>query len=204
MTIGQRIRYCRNLRGISQTQLALSSGIHPVSVRKYETDKMQPQPEQILRLADALQVSYFALAGVDMAGIDGTRQTDTMSLLMILVNAGVLKINTPFSENGEQDIDNTTFSLQAGNIDAFHFRIKGIKKEHKLSDIELLSTYPSTTKNLLTWQNKKAAYQQAAQSIEAKKHPSEEDQANLHTLKEELEAYELQIQAEDYLTNPPS
>ena len=198
MTIGQRIRYCRTLRGISQTQLALDSGVHPVSVRKYETDKMQPQPEQILRIAEALHVSYSALAGVDMAGIDGTRQTDTMSLLMILANAGILKIISPILSSGEPDIDNTTFSFQAGLTDVFNPRVKGTDEEIELSDIELLPKYAIAAQSLTTWQKKKAAYQAAAK--EAGDNPSEEAQAKLHTLKEDLEAYELQIQAENYLT----
>ncbi|MEF9880466.1 MAG: helix-turn-helix transcriptional regulator [Clostridia bacterium] len=203
MTIGQRIRYCRTLRGISQTQLALDSCVHPVSVRKYETDKMQPQPEQILRIAKALHVSYSALAGVDMAGIDGSRQTDTMSLLMILVNAGILKIDSPLLSNGETDIHNTTFSLQTCLTDVFNLRVKGADQKVELSDIELLPKCAIAAQSLTTWQKKKAAYQEAAK--ETGDNLSEEDQARLHTLKEDLEVYELQIQAEDYLTKiPPS
>lgn len=198
MTIGQRIRYCRTLRGISQTQLALDSGVHPVSVRKYETDKMQPQPEQILRIAGALHVSYSALAGVDMAGIDGTRHTDTMSLVMILVNAGILKINSPILPSDEPDIDNTTFSLQACLTDVFNLRVKDTNQMVELSDIELLPKCSIASQSLTTWQKKKAAYQEAAK--EAGENPSEKEQATLRALKEDLEACELQIQAEDYLT----
>lgn len=203
MTIGQRIRYCRTLRGISQTQLALDSGVHPVSVRKYETDKMQPQPEQILRIAEALHVSYSALAGVDMAGIDGTRQTDTMSLLMILVNAGILKLDTPILSNDEPDIDNTTFSLQAGLADVFNLRVKGTNQKIDLSDIELLPKRAITAQSLTTWQKKKAAYQEAAKNVRNNENPTEAEQATLHALKDELEAYELQIQAEYSLTKTP-
>lgn len=199
MTIGQRIRYCRNLRGISQTQLALDSGVHPVSVRKYETDKMQPQSEQILRIAEALHVSYSALAGVDMAGIDGTRQTDTMSLLMILVNAGILRINSPSLPNGEPDIHNTNFSLQTGFADIFNLRVKGTDQRIELSDIELLPKCAIAAQSLTTWQKKKAAYQAAAKNAENNENPTEAEQATLHAQKEDLEAYELQIQAEDYL-----
>ncbi|MBQ6699210.1 MAG: helix-turn-helix transcriptional regulator, partial [Oscillospiraceae bacterium] len=60
MTIGERIKFFRKSRGITQSQLAKLSGVHPVSVRKYETNKMVPQPEQIRRIADALAVSYYA------------------------------------------------------------------------------------------------------------------------------------------------
>lgn len=47
MTIGEKIRYCREQIGITQGKLAELTGIHPVSIRKYETNKMQPQPPQL-------------------------------------------------------------------------------------------------------------------------------------------------------------
>ena len=47
---------------MTQSQLAERTGIHPVSIRKYETNKTIPQPEQIRRIADVLCVSYTAIA----------------------------------------------------------------------------------------------------------------------------------------------
>ena len=61
MTVGDRIRFYRKVRGLTQAQLAAASSIHPVSIRKYETNKMTPQPAHIAMLASALDVSYFAL-----------------------------------------------------------------------------------------------------------------------------------------------
>ena len=40
MTIGEKIKYCRKQIGITQDKLAELTGIHPVSIRKYETNKM--------------------------------------------------------------------------------------------------------------------------------------------------------------------
>ena len=62
MTIGDKIRYLRTRMGITQGELADLSGIHPVSIRKYETNKMTPQAQQIEKIADALGVSSFAIA----------------------------------------------------------------------------------------------------------------------------------------------
>lgn len=56
MTIGEQIRYYRRMAGITQEQLAQLSGIHPVSIRKYETNKMIPQIPQIKKIAKALDV----------------------------------------------------------------------------------------------------------------------------------------------------
>ena len=51
MTIGEKIKYCRKQIGITQDKLAELTGIHPVSIRKYETNKMQPQPPQLEKIA---------------------------------------------------------------------------------------------------------------------------------------------------------
>ena len=69
MTIGEKIKYCRKQIGITQDKLAELTGIHPVSIRKYETNKMQPQPPQLEKIAAALGVSYNALNGSDTAGL---------------------------------------------------------------------------------------------------------------------------------------
>lgn len=61
MTIGEKIKYFRSRIGITQVKLAELSGIHPVSIRKYETNKMTPQTEQIDKIAEALGVSSFAI-----------------------------------------------------------------------------------------------------------------------------------------------
>ena len=57
MTIGEKIKYCRKQIGITQDKLAELTGIHPVSIRKYETNKMQPQPPQLEKIAAALDGS---------------------------------------------------------------------------------------------------------------------------------------------------
>ena len=61
MTIGKKIKFLRKRVQITQNDLAMKSGIHPVSIRKYETNKMKPQVEQIEKIANALSVSPFAL-----------------------------------------------------------------------------------------------------------------------------------------------
>lgn len=57
MTIGEKIKYFRTLIGITQGRLAELSGIHPVSIRKYETNRMVPGVEALSRIAKALNVS---------------------------------------------------------------------------------------------------------------------------------------------------
>lgn len=182
---------------MTQTQLALASGIHPVPVRKYETDTRQPLPEQIQRLTDTLQVSCFALAGIESAQLDGSRYSDITSLLLMLVNAGILDIHCPVLPHGDQDIQRTTFDFQSALNDIFDVRIKGTKQRISLGDIELVSKSYIPSYNMVSWQNQKQAYEKAV--AEAGEHPNEEAKATLDQMKEELEQYELSLQAEDSL-----
>ena len=94
MTIGERIRYCRKRVNITQSKLAELTEIHPVSIRKYETNKMQPQPAQIKRIAAALGVSYYVLTGsFEPGSVVLETDGDLMSLLIVLLNSKVLLID---------------------------------------------------------------------------------------------------------------
>ena len=101
MTIGEKIRYCREQIGITQGKLAELTGIHPVSIRKYETNKMQPQPPQLEKIAAALDVSYNALNGIDNAGMRLETVGDLMGVLMVLCNSNILQIT---GERGEDNL----------------------------------------------------------------------------------------------------
>ena len=114
MTIGEKIKYCRKQIGITQDKLAELTGIHPVSVRKYETNKMQPQPPQLEKIAAALGVSYNALNGSDTAGLRLETVGDLMGVLMVLCNSGILRIT---GERGEDKLlKDETVSIQFNHI----------------------------------------------------------------------------------------
>ena len=57
MTIGEEFKAIRNKMNISQAEFAQLCNIHPVSFRKYETNKMKPQFWQMVRIAKALNIS---------------------------------------------------------------------------------------------------------------------------------------------------
>ena len=187
MTIGQRIRYYRQLRGMTQQQLASETGLHYVSIRRYEADMREPMPEQIRCLADALQVSYFALAGLDIGKLDANRESDLMSLLMLLTDSGMLDIH-----------DQTAFSLHGCITDAFNLHIKDTDQTLPLNGIDLIPKSTTTAQSIIDWKNKKTAYTQAAQ--DAGEQPDEAAQATLQQMKDDLETIELQLQATDSLT----
>ena len=89
MTIGEKIKYFRSRIGITQAKLAELSGIHPVSIRKYETNKMTPQTEQIDKIAEALGVSSFAITGFEN-NIRLETIGDFMGLMIMLIKANIV------------------------------------------------------------------------------------------------------------------
>ena len=86
---------------LRREELAELTGIHPVSIRKYETNKMQPQPPQLEKIAAALDVSYNALNGIDNAGMRLETVGDLMGVLMVLCNSNILQIT---GERGEDNL----------------------------------------------------------------------------------------------------
>lgn len=92
MTIGKRIKYLRAQRGISQSQLSQASGVPLISIKRYETDKVHPQPEQIERLAEALGIGRFALTGENLTSLHVETVGDFIGLIISLCNSKVLTI----------------------------------------------------------------------------------------------------------------
>lgn len=56
MTLGEKIKFHRTRRGFTQKQLGEMTGIHEVSIRKYELDKNVPKYEHLVEISDALAV----------------------------------------------------------------------------------------------------------------------------------------------------
>ena len=100
MTIGEKIKYFRIQKGMTQAKLAELSGIHPVSIRKYETNKMIPQSQQIDKIAETLEISSFAITGFEN-NIRLETVGDFMGLLIMLIKINIVLIE---GERGENEI----------------------------------------------------------------------------------------------------
>lgn len=62
MTTGEKIKLTRKYKNITQKQLAIKSGMSEPAIRNYELDNRIPSEMQIKKIADALDVSVFALS----------------------------------------------------------------------------------------------------------------------------------------------
>lgn len=194
MTLGEKIRYYREQLGITQGKLAELTGIHPVSIRKYETNKMQPQPPQIERIATALGVSYNALNGIGNAGMRLETVGDLMGVLMVLCNSGIIQIS---GERGEDKIlKDDTVSIHLNPILSSYLEIgyTARGKAHALSLQDTLLNIRSykVFNDLLKWEKMNYIYQSALKS--AGNNPNEATQAAIDEIAETKEKVELELQ----------
>ena len=199
MTIGEKIKYCRKQIGITQDKLAELTGIHPVSVRKYETNKMQPQPPQLEKIAAALGVSYNALNGSDTAGLRLETVGDLMGVLMVLCTSGILRIT---GERGEDKLlKDETVSIQFNHIlsSYLEFGYFSRGKEHTLALQDALLNIRSykVLNDLLKWEKMNFIYQSALKSVG--ENPNEATQAAIDEIAETKEKVELELQKSQML-----
>lgn len=105
-TVGERIRYFRKSSHITQDRLAELTGIHPVSIRKYEINKMQPQLEQIERIASVLDVNSAAIVGYNSKPSILRTVGDLTGIIMTLFKTHVLMIvGKPHFSDEDLDTD---------------------------------------------------------------------------------------------------
>ena len=98
MTIGEQIKYIRKRRGLTQSQLAEVTGIHPVTIRKYETNKLQPKKEQIQRIADTLMVSPLVFGGLEANTVPMRSVGDMLGMLILMYKSNVIVVSQDASE----------------------------------------------------------------------------------------------------------
>lgn len=76
MTTGEKIKYYRNLRGISQETLGQFSDINSATIKKYEYGIRNPKPDQLLKITNALGISINLFMDFDIETV-----SDVLSLL---------------------------------------------------------------------------------------------------------------------------
>ena len=65
LEIGETIKELRKSANLTQKELAKLSGIAEITIRKYENNDRNPKKEQIEKIAKALNVTPFEIAGFD-------------------------------------------------------------------------------------------------------------------------------------------
>lgn len=79
MTIGDKIRKYRNLRGLTQEELGKRVGLQRDRIRQYETNVRTPKADLLKKIADQLDIDVSALSDVDIR--------DEVDLMHVLFDA---------------------------------------------------------------------------------------------------------------------
>ncbi len=109
MTIGEKIKYLRKQKGLTQTELSELTGIHQVSITKYEKGKMIPQPDQLQKIVEALGVSPMIFFGSERFRLE--TRGDLMGLLINLCKSGVLMFKGKRDRNSSLIPSTVTFEF---------------------------------------------------------------------------------------------
>lgn len=99
MTVGEKIRTYRTIRGISQKMLGeLAGGINEVTIRKYEAGDRNPKPDQLLKIANALGISINLFMDFDIETV-----SDVLSLIFKMDEQVDLEFQGKKNSKGEYD-----------------------------------------------------------------------------------------------------
>ena len=107
MTVGEKIRTYRTMRGISQKMLGeLAGGINEVTIRKYEAGDRNPKPDQLLKIANALGISINIFMDFDIETV-----SDVLSLVFKMDEQVDLTVTGNKNESGEYDPETIYFKF---------------------------------------------------------------------------------------------
>ena len=113
MTVGEKIKSFRSLKKLSQKALAEKAGVSEIAIRKYEAGKRNPQPEQLKRIARALDIGENIFFDIPLNTLEINTVGDVMALFFLLENrAGLIP---RYCKNKDGKIDPTTLSFHFSN-----------------------------------------------------------------------------------------
>lgn len=199
MTMGEKIKYLRKQRDLTQDQLGRMTGIHPVTIRKYELNKIQPTPAQIERLALALGVGSIALSGVDNSGLRIETYGDLKGLIMTLYNIGVI------SFSGERNADNSlikeTVKINFHSCLSSYLKLFCVTDNHEAlepSNVFFKMQNEFILDELLKWEKHKYLYNSFLQNCDPE---DEQAQKELRQYERTISKIELEMQKQQILLN---
>lgn len=134
LNIGEKIKTHRKIKCLSQKQLSELTGISEISIRKYEAGDRKPKIEQLMKIANALDIeesTFFDIPQNDIKTV-----SDAMGLLYLLRSRVGWDIVYECSDHNK--IDESTISIRFHN-DAVNQHIENIalKEIATQKDIEM-------------------------------------------------------------------
>lgn len=186
MTTGEKIKYLRKQKSVTQTEWARLTGIHQVSIAKYEKDKMIPQPEQLRKIVDALGVSPL----IFLNGKSFKLQTcgNLMGLMITLCKSKILLVK------GKRDRTSalipSTVTFEFNPIISKYFAAKDESIIRFANDEPLLSDF-------LKWEKQYHNYEKMFKKYSGSSNATEV--AALNGLRDLIEKIEIELQCSSVL-----
>ncbi|MFV0519991.1 MAG: helix-turn-helix domain-containing protein [Lachnospirales bacterium] len=112
MDVGSKIKVYRGLRNITQKQLAEKTGISEISIRKYESGERNPKPNQLKKIASALDLGENFLLDINLSNLQLETVGDFASILFMLESRVGMELKIDRDENGDKLSDNVTISFK--------------------------------------------------------------------------------------------
>ena len=131
MAIADKIKYFRNIRGISQETLGNLSGINSATIKKYEYGLRNPKPEQLIKIAEALGVSVSIFLDFEIK-----TASDVLTLLMKMYDATDMTIDGTYDDSGMKDPDTISIRFNNPEINALLSKLEHIKDRQQAIDAE--------------------------------------------------------------------
>lgn len=111
MKPGEKIKYYRNAKGLSQEQLAQLSGINLSTIKKYEADFRNPKPDQLKRIAGALGISSNLFMDIEVESV-----ADIMTLLVAMNDNIDMDISAKKNKDGKYDPKTVSITINDEEI----------------------------------------------------------------------------------------
>lgn len=135
MNVADRIKRLRELFGITANDLAKITGIHPVSIRKYETNKMVPGIDVIDKMCEALKLPRMIFEGFPKQHTDYQFTGDFYQQLFLLLDNKTLLADKEGEYNFATGDNDRFFSINPQL--ARYIKIKQGDKEISLDELHI-------------------------------------------------------------------
>ena len=138
MTLGEKIKHHRSVKGLTQKQLGEMAGIHEVTIRKYEANKISPKRDQLESIASCLGVPLNEFIDLKIV-----TDSDVLPLLFAIDEVFDIEITSD---------DNKTFKMEFKEPMLNHF-LRDWQSIKQLSEIGGVSP-----EDYELWKNMRSSY----------------------------------------------
>lgn len=156
MNFNEKLKRIRATRKITQEQLADASGISLAAIRKYELSAKAPKHDQVVKLANALDVSSNVFNEFELETV-----SDTLSLLFKLCELSDIQIEADQDKDGNYIPDTVRITLNNGKLKdslcsykkALETKEELIAEKENYTEAEYESKLKDVNQNLFDFEN---------------------------------------------------